>query len=230
MAGAGGCAVQAGASEPRNCHHDDGAGGHSRAHGRTRITQICAHSGDTVTPRSPMQNGSSASVLACLPAQRRTADSIQTQMRRRQARSHPLAVLGRPLPHSRIHRTREKIRRHLTSIYATLDHGLSNGLIESVNTKIRVITRMPSGSTTATCAASRWPCRMWRRSRAAASTSGWPARGSSGPIPSGDRVSRGSSGPISRCCSSVMRPRSRLCFLASPGSSSPRLARTAGRW
>jgi Transposase len=46
--------------------------------------------------------------LARLPAQRRTADSIQTQRRRRQARSHPLAVLGRPLPHSRIHRTREK--------------------------------------------------------------------------------------------------------------------------
>jgi transposase len=38
-----------------------------------------------------------------------------------------------------------KIRRHLTSIHATLDHGLSNGLIESVNTKIRVITRMAFG-------------------------------------------------------------------------------------
>jgi transposase len=39
----------------------------------------------------------------------------------------------------------KKIRRHLTSIHATLDHGLSNGLIESVNTKIRVITRMAFG-------------------------------------------------------------------------------------
>jgi transposase len=38
-----------------------------------------------------------------------------------------------------------KIRRHLESIHATLDHGLSNGLIESVNTKIRVITRMAFG-------------------------------------------------------------------------------------
>jgi Transposase len=28
---------------------------------------------------------------------------------------------------------------------ATLDHGLSNGLIESVNTKVRVITRMAFG-------------------------------------------------------------------------------------
>jgi transposase len=38
-----------------------------------------------------------------------------------------------------------KIRRHQESIHATLDHGLSNGLIESVNTKIRVITRMAFG-------------------------------------------------------------------------------------
>jgi len=39
----------------------------------------------------------------------------------------------------------KKIRRHLPNIQATLDHGLSNGLIESVNTKIRVITRMAFG-------------------------------------------------------------------------------------
>jgi transposase len=38
-----------------------------------------------------------------------------------------------------------KIRRHIDSIHAALDHGLSNGLIESVNTKIRVITRMAFG-------------------------------------------------------------------------------------
>jgi transposase len=39
----------------------------------------------------------------------------------------------------------QKIRKHLPAINATLDHGLSNGLIESVNTKIRVITRMAFG-------------------------------------------------------------------------------------
>jgi len=39
----------------------------------------------------------------------------------------------------------KKIRRHLPSIHATLDHGLSNGLIESVNTKIRVLTRIAFG-------------------------------------------------------------------------------------
>jgi transposase len=38
-----------------------------------------------------------------------------------------------------------KIKRHLTAIHATLEHGLSNGLIESVNTKIRLITRIAFG-------------------------------------------------------------------------------------
>ena len=38
-----------------------------------------------------------------------------------------------------------KIRAHLASIHATLDHGLSNGLVESTNTKIRLLTRMAFG-------------------------------------------------------------------------------------
>jgi transposase len=38
-----------------------------------------------------------------------------------------------------------KIRRHRAAIDATLDHGLSNALIESTNTKIRVLTRMAYG-------------------------------------------------------------------------------------
>jgi transposase len=38
-----------------------------------------------------------------------------------------------------------KIKRHLPAIYATLEHGLSNGLIESVNTRIRLITRIAFG-------------------------------------------------------------------------------------
>jgi transposase len=38
-----------------------------------------------------------------------------------------------------------KIRRHRTQIYASLDHGLSNGRIESANTKIRLITRTAYG-------------------------------------------------------------------------------------
>lgn len=38
-----------------------------------------------------------------------------------------------------------KVRRHRQSIDASLEHGLSNGLIESTNTKIRVLTRMAFG-------------------------------------------------------------------------------------
>jgi transposase len=33
-----------------------------------------------------------------------------------------------------------KIRRYLAAIHAALDHGLSNGLVESTNTKIRLLT------------------------------------------------------------------------------------------
>ncbi len=38
-----------------------------------------------------------------------------------------------------------KIRRHRPEIHAALEHGLSNALIESTNTKIRVITRVAYG-------------------------------------------------------------------------------------
>lgn len=38
-----------------------------------------------------------------------------------------------------------RIRRHRRSIEATLDHGLSNGLVESTNTKIRLLTRIAFG-------------------------------------------------------------------------------------
>jgi len=38
-----------------------------------------------------------------------------------------------------------KIKRHLPAIHATLEHDLSNGLIESTNTKIRLLTRIAFG-------------------------------------------------------------------------------------
>jgi transposase len=38
-----------------------------------------------------------------------------------------------------------KIVKHRATIDATLDHGLSNGLIESTNTKIRLLTRIAFG-------------------------------------------------------------------------------------
>lgn len=39
----------------------------------------------------------------------------------------------------------QRIRRELPAIHATLEHGLSNGLVESVNTKIRLLTRIAFG-------------------------------------------------------------------------------------
>lgn len=38
-----------------------------------------------------------------------------------------------------------KVRRNLPAIHAALDHGMSNALIESVNTKIRLLTRIAFG-------------------------------------------------------------------------------------
>ena len=38
-----------------------------------------------------------------------------------------------------------RIRNHLPAIRATIEHGLSNGLIESVNTKVRLLTRIAFG-------------------------------------------------------------------------------------
>ena len=38
-----------------------------------------------------------------------------------------------------------RVRAHLPAIHATIDHRLSNGLIESVNTKIRLLTRIAFG-------------------------------------------------------------------------------------
>jgi transposase len=38
-----------------------------------------------------------------------------------------------------------RVKAQLTRIYATLEHGLSNALIESINTKIRLITRIAFG-------------------------------------------------------------------------------------
>jgi transposase len=51
----------------------------------------------------------------------------------------------------------KRIVRHRKTIDATLDHGLSNGLIESTNTKIRVLTRMAFGSTNLKLSLP-WPC------------------------------------------------------------------------
>ena len=48
---------------------------------------------------------------------------------------------------SRLRQARPADRHHRAEIEATLDHGLSNALIESTNTKIRLITRIAFGFT-----------------------------------------------------------------------------------
>ena len=53
--------------------------------------------------------------------------------------------MGRPLPHSRIRETQQKGPQAPAGHSRHLEYGLSNGRIESVNTKIRVITRMAFG-------------------------------------------------------------------------------------
>jgi hypothetical protein len=83
--------------------------------------------------------------LACLAAQRRAADRVQAQRRRSKYALTPWLSWAACCRIPEFTELGKKIRRHLTSIHATLDHGLSNGLIESVNTKIRVITRMTFG-------------------------------------------------------------------------------------
>jgi transposase len=54
--------------------------------------------------------------------------------------------LGTALPDPGLRETAEKsISKHRARILAAIEHQLSNGLIESINTKIRLITRMAYG-------------------------------------------------------------------------------------
>jgi transposase len=53
--------------------------------------------------------------------------------------------VGAALPHPRLRQTRPIDHRHRAGIQATLLHDLSNGLIESVNTRIRLLTRITFG-------------------------------------------------------------------------------------
>ena len=75
-----------------------------------------------------------------LPAQRGTAARVRGQGRRRQGGPGPVALLGPALPHPGLRRARPLAsRKHRAAIDAALDHGLSNALIESTNTKIRLL-------------------------------------------------------------------------------------------
>jgi Transposase len=51
-----------------------------------------------------------------------------------------------------------RISKHKASIFAAIEHGLSNGRIESVNTKIRLTTRVAFGPKSPDRPHSPWPC------------------------------------------------------------------------
>ncbi len=71
---------------------------------------------------------------------------LQGQGRGRQSRP---STAGSPGPAAaasrRLRRARPQDRRHRPAIHAALEHGLSNALVESVNTKIRLLTRIAFG-------------------------------------------------------------------------------------
>ena len=65
---------------------------------------------------------------------------------RRQRRPRPAGSPGPAAAAShRSSNSNAAIRHHRAAINATLDHGLSNALIESTNTKIRLLTRIAFG-------------------------------------------------------------------------------------
>jgi transposase len=56
-----------------------------------------------------------------------------------------VAGLGQALPHPRLRGAGKAIARHRADIQAALTQGLSNGRVEAVNTKIRLLTRVAFG-------------------------------------------------------------------------------------
>ena len=83
--------------------------------------------------------------LPGLPAQGGTTARVPGQGRGRQAGAGQLDQLGPALPHPRLRQLQRRIVKHRAAIDATLDHNLSNGLVESTNTKIRLLTRVAFG-------------------------------------------------------------------------------------
>ena len=90
---------------------------------------VCGRECDLVTPRSASRN---ATGLDASPDDAVVALDRWIGWARRSRISAFVAL-------------QRRITAHRTAILATISHGLSNGRIESMNTKIRLITRMAFG-------------------------------------------------------------------------------------
>jgi transposase len=80
-----------------------------------------------------------------LPAQGRPPAGLPARLRRGRRGARDLDLLGPPLPHPQLRRPPAPDRHTRGPILAAIEHRLSNGRIESVNTKIRLITRVAFG-------------------------------------------------------------------------------------
>jgi transposase len=83
--------------------------------------------------------------LARLPPQRSVALRVRRSRRRRQRSPAVLAHLGPPVTAPRVRRSAPHDHRSPRRHRRTLEHGLSNALVESTNTKIRLLTRTAFG-------------------------------------------------------------------------------------
>jgi hypothetical protein len=79
------------------------------------------------------------------PCAARSALRVHRQGRGRQDRPGPLAAWARRCRIPAFVHLAQRITAIREKIHAALDHGLSNALIESVNTKIRLLTRIAFG-------------------------------------------------------------------------------------
>lgn len=84
--------------------------------------------------------------LPRLPAERTAPAGVRAQGRRRHRPARRVVEVGAALPHPVIREARQGDHRTpCVGIEAALTHGLSNARVESVNTKLRLLTRIAFG-------------------------------------------------------------------------------------
>ncbi len=123
--------------------------GHEQARGLKHARYALWKNPDNLTERQRDKlawiAATNPKLLPRLPAQGRTALRVQGQRRRRHTGTRPMAGLDRRCRIPTFVQLGRKIRRHRATIDAALEHDLSNALIESTNTKIRLLQRVAFG-------------------------------------------------------------------------------------